>query len=237
MPNVCNPTGVCISEERREALLRWSHRQGVPLLEDDYAADLELDNEEPPSSLRALDGEVIYIATFSKKLIPALRVGFIVCPPALRQRMLPLKHAMDLGTSSLLQYALAEFLERGYMRAHLENLLAAYRRRRDSLEESLRQHLPEEIRWRHASRGLLLWLSLPPGLSPDVVFEEARRKGVLVSPSTLNETGGPALQGGLRLIFTYESPERLAEGGRRLGQVLKILLAGESRKHLSLSGV
>ncbi|MBK04901.1 MAG: hypothetical protein CL920_25055 [Deltaproteobacteria bacterium] len=223
MPDVCNPTGVCISEKKREKIIEWSHERGIPLIEDDYASDMELDDELPPPALRALDPEVIYMGTFSKKLIPALRVGYLICPQAFHKRILPMKHAMDLGTSVLIQQALAEFLERGYMRAHLKQILPEYKKRRDALEASLTENLPEEITWNHPKRGPLLWLKLPQYISPEEAFEEARREGVLVNPSSLHEATNQRGPNGLRLVFLHEEPERLHEAGKRLGQALKRL--------------
>jgi GntR family transcriptional regulator/MocR family aminotransferase len=225
MPDCNNPTGACISAERREALLRWSQEAGVPLVEDDYAADLRLEPEPPPAALRSMSRDVPYIGTFSKKLIPALRFGFLLCPPGLLGSLAPLKQAMDLGTSALLQHALAEFLERGYLEPHLGRGVAEYRRRRDALEAALAEHLPPELRWRHPEQGVVLWLPLPPDLEPRQLFEEARREGVLVSPSPLFGVDGRR-EHGLRLTFCAEPPERLAEGARRLGRAVARLRAG-----------
>ena len=220
MPNSRNPTGTTMTLARREALVAWSQRNGVPLVEDDYGADLALDDTPPPTALRALDKNVFHVGTFSKKLIPALRVGFVVCPTALTTTLVNLKHAMDLGTSALLQLALAEFLERGYLRGHLRSSLPIYRARRDTLEAALRRWLPAGFRWRQPTRGVVLWLPLPGGLDPEEVFEEAKREGVLVSPSTLYSTSAPA-QAGIRLVYCAEKPERLEEGARRLGRALE----------------
>lgn len=220
MPNCHNPTGRSISHDRREELIDWSHRANVPLIEDDYGEGLSLDGEPSPPALRAFDGEVIYTGTFSKKLIPALRIGFMVCPAALRPLLVPLKHAMDLGTSALLQYALAEFLERGYLRAHVSKTLPEYRRRRDALEEGLAAHLPRGMKWRHPDRGVVMWLPLPAALDPEQVYLHGMRRGVLVGPSTLNTVDGHKL-GGLRLTFCAETAERLREGAKRLGQALR----------------
>jgi GntR family transcriptional regulator/MocR family aminotransferase len=221
MPNAQNPTGLTISEARRDALVAWSRRAGVPLIEDDYVADLALDDGPHPGAMRARDADVVYIGTFSKRLAPALRVGFLVCPPALRPRAMALKHTMDLGNSELLQHALAEFLERGYLEAHLSRILPEYRARRDALERALSRYLPKGLTWRRPSRGVALWLPLT--LDPQVVFDEAQRRGVLVYPSTLNEVeeGTP---GGIRLTFCSEPPPRLAEGARRLGKALAVVL-------------
>jgi DNA-binding transcriptional MocR family regulator len=217
MPNTQNPTGTRITAARRDALVAWSHQSGVPLIEDDYASELNLDGKPVPPALRTLDGEVIYIGTFSKKLIPALRIGYLLAPRSLKANLAALKHAMDLGTSELMQYALAEFLERGYLRAHLRVTVPEYRRRRDALEDSLAKNLPKGVQWSHPENGVILWLPTPPPLDADALFEEAERQGVLISPGTLNGVN-PSDRQGVRLLFCSEPPQRLAEGGRRLGR-------------------
>jgi GntR family transcriptional regulator/MocR family aminotransferase len=227
MPNCGNPTGSCVSARRREALVAWSHRAGVPLIEDDYGADLNLEGDAPPAALRALSSDVIYVATFSKKLIPALRVGFMVCPESLRKDLLPLKHTMDLGTSVLLQHALCEFLERGYLRAHLRHTVPEYRARRDALAGVLADGLPDDVEWTLPRRGLVLWLTLPDWMDPATVYEEARRQGVLVTPGALYSASGRDRHA-LRIAFCGEKPARLAEGAGRLCRALRELGAGRS---------
>jgi GntR family transcriptional regulator/MocR family aminotransferase len=228
MPNCNNPTGAEISASRRKSLVAWSQRAGVPLIEDDYGSDLWLGDRLPPPALRSLSGDVLYMGTFSKKLVPALRIGFIVCPRALRSTLLAIKQTIDLGTSLLLQYVLAEFLDRGYLRAHLGRTLPEYRARRDALEQSLARHLPPGIKWRRPERGLVLWLPLPPGFDSERVFEEAQRRGVLVGPSALYEVEARS-ERGLRLTFCSEPPDRLALGGKRLGDALRAV-AKEQRR-------
>lgn len=224
MPDGHNPTGAQIAAERRRALVAWSRRAAVPVIEDAYVSDLYLD-DAPPVALRALDGDVLYVGSFSKKLIPALRVGFVLVPPGLLPRLTPLKHAMDLGTSPLLQYALAEFMDRGYLGAHLERMRAEYRTRRDALVAALQKHLPSEVMFHIPSAGLSLFVHLPEGVPPVLVFEAAANEGVLVTPSTLNAvSAGPLRSGGVRLTYCAESPRRLAEGARRLGVALSKVL-------------
>jgi DNA-binding transcriptional MocR family regulator len=226
MPNCQNPTGEVVSRRRREALVAWSHRARVPILEDDYGADLMLEDGEQPPALRSLDGDVIYIGTYSKKLIPALRIGFVLCPMRVRAQVTALKHAMDLGTSALLQHALAEFLDRGYLRAHLRRVRAEYRVRRDALEAGLAASLPLRIRWRSPKTGVVLWLPLAPPLDATTVADEARGRGVLVSPSSLF-AAGVLSEEGIRLTYCTEPPARLAEGARRLSAAIAAI---ESRQ-------
>lgn len=218
MPNHCNPTGACVSARRREEIVAWSRETGTPIVEDDYAADLELEGRAAPPALRALDGDVIYVGTYSKKLIPALRIGFVLCPPSLAPHVVALKHATDLGTSGLMQHALAEFLERGYMVAHLNRIRAEYLERRDILVSALRKQLPSAVRFDVPERGTTLWLTLPDDMDPEAVFEEAKRRGVLVSPGTLYRVDRTLpTRGGVRLVYCYEQGPRLIEGAKRLG--------------------
>lgn len=231
--NHCNPTGACVGAERRRELVRFSREQGIPLIEDDYAADLDLDGKPPPPALRALDGEVIYVGTFSKKLIPALRVGFLLCPPSVREHLVALKHTTDLGTSTLLQHALAEFLERGYLVPHLGRVRATYRARRDALVSTLEKHMPKAIQFDVPTRGVTLWLRLPRELGPEAVFEEARRRGVLVSPGVLYGVDGTST--GVRATFCFEDEARLVEGGKRLALAVETLLMKKKGKPSSES--
>lgn len=232
MPNSRNPTGSSISEARRRSLVAWSRRANVALIEDDYGADLELDQIPAPPALRALDADVIYVSTYSKRLIPALRVGFVVCPPGLERYLLNVKHMLDLGTSALLQHALAEFLERGYLQAHLQRSLPEYRRRRDALEEALSRWMPPEVSWSHVGRGVVQWLRLPPQLRADEIFADAQRAGVLVSPGALHSVSGGA-QSGLRLTFCFEPCERITDGIQRLAGVIREALMRRPESRVS----
>lgn len=222
MPNCHNPTGKTVELQRRKALLVWSHRHGVPLIEDDYGADIELSDEPPPPPMKSMDADVVYISTYSKRLIPALRIGFIVCPPGLRDAVVAMKRAVDLGTSALLQYALAEFLERGYLRTHLRRTIPVYRSRRDALEAAFERFLPSGVTWQPMKRGLVSWIGLPDDVRPDELFIEAQRQGVLVTPGSLNSVVNGRGRSGLRLTICNENEPRLAEGVRRLAKAISV---------------
>ena len=226
MPNAHNPSGRTLSAERRRALLNWSRDAGIPIIEDDYAAGLHLEEEAPPPHLRALDGDVIHVATFSKRLAPGMRIGYLVAPQQLRAALLPLKRVVDLGASVFLQHAIAEFLERGYLRAHEARTNREYRARRDALDAALRRHLPKGITWDVPRFGVALWLRLPSSLPPERVYEEAYRRGVLVGPSA-HWSVGARPEPGVRLTFCAEPSERLVEGAKLLGKACKQLLADE----------
>ncbi|HJL19369.1 MAG TPA: PLP-dependent aminotransferase family protein [Sandaracinaceae bacterium LLY-WYZ-13_1] len=224
MPNHVNPTGACMSAERREAVLGWARDAQVAVIEDDYAVDLVLDDVATPPALRARDPDVLHVGTFSKRLIPALRIGYLVAPSALRPHLLALKHTSDLGSSALSQHSLAEFLERGYLGAHLNKIQPFYRARRDALLEGLRAHLPADVRWQRPARGLTIWLELPEDVDPERVFEEGLARKVLVGPGhhfAVDEGARP----GLRLSFCHEPEARLGEGAARVAEAIEAVRA------------
>jgi DNA-binding transcriptional MocR family regulator len=202
----------------------WSRATGVPIIEDDYAAGIVLDESEAVPHLRALDGDVIHVSTLSKRLAPALRVGYVVAPVPLRPVLMGMKRIVDLGTSAMMQHALAEFMDRGYLRAHSSRMRQKYRALRDTLSQALSKFLPDAVSWHLPSHGVVLWVKLPDGIDPERVSAEAQRHRVLVSPSPLFAVGARP-EPALRLIFSAEPEERLIEGARRLGKAVKQVLS------------
>jgi 2-aminoadipate transaminase len=223
VPDARAPLGSRIRPQRREAILAWARGAGVPVIEDGYGTDLALDDGELPP-LRSLDPAVIHLGTFSKRLLPGLRVGYLVVPPGLLSPLLALKHAMDLGTSPLLQLALADYLDRDLLPPHLDHLRATLRRRRDALVAALQAQLPEAVAVTPPEAGLALWLRLPTGLDAGELTAELAREGVLVQPTAPRPASGTRGQA-LRLAFCVEPEDRLAAAARIIGRVLRGRLA------------
>lgn len=228
MPNGHNPTGRTMSPARRRAIVAWSRSTGIPIIEDDYCAGLTLDGSPNPH-LRALDGDVIHLSTFSKRLVPALRVGYVVAPPALRGTLRSVKRVVDLGTSPIIQHALAEFMERGYLRAHMTKVVAEYRRRLDALSEALVRALPEGVAFERPTHGIVVWVKLPRGVDPDAVYAAALEQGVLVTPTAVWAADGTA-EPGVRLAFCAEPVDRLVLAAKRLGKAIKLVLGTSTKK-------
>jgi DNA-binding transcriptional MocR family regulator len=223
MPTGHNPSGRTIPNTRRRAIAAWSRDKGIPIIEDDYVAGITLDEDGPdPVHLRALSRDVIHLSTFSKRLAPAFRLGYIIAPPELRSALRSMKRVVDLGCSALLQHALAEFIERGWLTAHVTKASRTYRSRRDALARALRKTLPPSVELRVPSHGMAMWLSLPSSIDPQALYEEALRQGVLVSPSPMWSVDAPS-HGGVRLTFCAEEEGRLIEGARRLGKAFRLL--------------
>src|SRR5512147_2328678 len=168
IPNFHNPTGTCLSSARRRQLIVLAERYNVPILEDDFVGDLRYDGHAQPS-LKALDpgGQVIYVSTFSKMLVPGLRVGFIVADGPVYGSLLNYKRLSDLATSTLIQRALDAFVTIGRYRAYLHRSCQVFRKRRDAMLDAIDRHLPPSVSFDAPKGGLFIWLKLPESMSAD----------------------------------------------------------------------
>jgi len=136
------PTGVVLAPERRHALIAWAERHDAVVIEDDYDAEFRYDRE-PVGAVQGLaPGRVVTIGTVSKSLAPAVRLGWIVCPPALTGAVVAEKRLSDRGSPVLDQLALARLMESGRYDRHLRRMRSAYAARREVLVDALARHAP-----------------------------------------------------------------------------------------------
>ena len=220
-PTFQNPTGRVMSEARRAEILTVAARFRCPIVEDDWAGDLRLEGSSLPT-LYAMDGgrHVIYLSTFSKKLMPGLRVGWVAAPGAVIERLVELKRLADCGTSPLIQAALTLFLRDGGLENHLQRVHAAYRDRRDCMIRALQRHFPEQAQWTRPEGGLFVWVTLPSGFDGHELFVAARQKGVLYSRGDLFHSDATG-RNALRLTFSAASPAQIEEGVAILGALVR----------------
>lgn len=219
-PTFHNPTTRVMSEARRREVLELATRYGCAVLEDDWAGDLRFEGPALPT-LHALDdtGRVIYVSTFSKKLMPGLRIGWVVAPRKLLERLITLKQIEDCGTSPLLQEALHRFVEAGGLQAHLRRVLPVYRDRRDRILAAMAEHFPKDVRWTRPSGGLFVWVTLPAGLDSNELFLASRERGVLFSRGDLFHVENAGRET-LRLTFSAVGPEEIDRGIATLGELM-----------------
>jgi len=222
-----NPLGVSLSVEKRHRLVDLARTHELPILEDDAYGFLYY-GDEPEPPLRALDDQwVFYLGSFSKILAPALRAGWAVIPEELAPRLSMLKHAADLDTPSFSFHAISAYLGTGGMPRHLEQIRAEYRLRRDAMLSALEEHFPPGVRWNRPSSGMFIWVELPREMDATALLRTAvETEQVAFSPGGVfaSRPGGHANHC-LRLSFANSPPERIEEGIRRLGRVLRVTLS------------
>ncbi len=222
IPNFHNPTGTCLSGHRRRQLISLAGRFDVPILEDDYVGDIRYEGHAQPT-LKSLDpdGRVIYVSTFSKMLIPGLRVGFVVADGPVYDHLLRSKRCHDLATSNLIQRTLKAYVSVGRYQAHLQRSCSVYRKRRDAMLAALERHMPAGATWLRPKGGLFIWVNLPPDLRASDLLPRACQRGVVFAPGGnfhLDPAEGEAC---LRLNFASNTEDVIEEGIRRLGLAMR----------------
>jgi GntR family transcriptional regulator/MocR family aminotransferase len=218
------PLGVQMSLPRRLALLRWASAARAWIVEDDY--DSEFRYGAPPiACLHGLDpeGRVLYVGSFSKSMAPALRLGFLIVPPDLQERLLAARRSSaDPQPPFLDQAVLADFMAGGHFARHLRRLRSAYRERLEALTAAAERFLGGVLRVRPVRTGLHAVADLQ-GVDATRVFEEALARGVEVMPLSaylFDPTRGTA-PNALVLGFGAVRPEAVSRGMRGLADAVE----------------
>jgi GntR family transcriptional regulator/MocR family aminotransferase len=206
VPTYQNPTGTVMPLARRRELVRLARRHGVPILEDDALREVRFGSPLPPA-LAALDtsGNVIGVGSFSKSVLPAARLGYLVAPPRLLEWAVERKRSRDLFCSPLLQRAMAAYLQSGEAVRHWKRVSRIYAQRQRAMAEALRRHFPREASWRP-------------------LFEYAMGSGVTFAPGEAFFVA-PADQPCIRLNFAALDPARIEDGIQRLGALVRSAIA------------
>lgn len=221
MPSFQNPTGICMSGQRRRRIAAIAEAHGVPILEDDYVGDIRYEGHAQPSLYSLTSpGQTFYAGTFSKMLIPGLRVGYLVADGPVLHLLVRAKRMHDLSTSGLVQRTLERFVDLGRYRSHLTRTCRTYRVRRDALLEAMHTHLPREVTVPPVRGGLFAWPTLPADIDASALLREAARRGVTAAPGTAFFIDAKRGERHLRINFTQHDPDVLEEAMSRLGKAV-----------------
>jgi DNA-binding transcriptional MocR family regulator len=214
IPTFQNPSGRTLSVERRRRLAELVAEHGLPVLEDDPYGLVRFEGEPLPS-LHELEGGtlVTYASSFSKTVAPGLRTGYFVLPAdgasAFEQRAV----STYISPPFLVQATIAEFVARGRFEANLARVGAELRARRDAMLDALGRSFPPETSWSRPEGGYFLWLDLGAQAEAGELATRAEAVGVaIVRGRDFFPAGSGLGADAARLAFSYESPQRIAEG-------------------------
>jgi 2-aminoadipate transaminase len=226
VPTFQNPTGVTLPEERRRAVLALCREANVAVIEDDPYGELYF-GEKPPPPLRAFDSDVVYLGTFSKIIAPALRMGWMVVPPALYPLVYNSKEATDMLSDRFTQRAVVRVTEDGWLDHRLVAAREFYHARRDCLLAALEREMPPNVRWTRPEGGFFLWVTLPDDRKAEDLLPVALRHAVGFLPGSCFYPDQTP-RSGFRLSYPTLAPEVIDEGIRRLGAATREFLADGS---------
>ena len=221
VPNFHNPAGTSLVEHRRDEVLAICQAAGLLVLEDNPYGLLGFDTPPVPA-IRARGGEddVLYLGSFSKTFAPGLRVGWVLAPHAVREKLVLAAEAAVLCPPTFNQMAVAEYLSTQDWQGQVGAFRAMYRERRDAMLDALAQQMPEGTTWTHPTGGFYVWVTLPGELDAKVLLPRAVTARVAFVPGTAFFADGTG-QSHLRLSYCYPEPDRIREGVRRLSTVLE----------------
>lgn len=219
IPTFQNPTGCVMPVSRRKEVLKYCKENHMPVIEDDVFRDLWLD-EPPPLPIKALDqnGGVVYTGSLSKCFSPGLRLGWLVGPESVVQRLADVKMQMDYGVSVLTQQVVEELLRSGLYYAGVDAIRCQLRRRRDLMMELLEKYFGDLAEWNRPAGGFFTWVRLKNRVSAEQLFNRALKEGLLILPGSVYDMG---YSSSLRLTYGYLSPEEMEKGLRRLADILR----------------
>lgn len=234
VPNFSNPTGRLVGQSIRQALVDAAHRSGTWLVEDDPYGGLHYDGERLPRIIQlsgrkrpgqGYDGPVVYMGTLSKEIAPGLRVGWVVAAPEMIEALTVAKQGSDMCTSGVTQRIALGALEGGLIDRLQPLVVSLYRERRDALCAALSEHLAEWFDWEVPVGGMFVWaVARDPSLDTDRLLPLALQAGVCIAPSSAFDASGRNRHA-MRVNFTLNPPDRLAEGVKRLATALRALLS------------
>lgn len=224
IPNFQNPGGVTMVPARRKRLLELAEEYGFIVVEDDPYGRLRFDGGHV-LPLKALSDDVVYLGTISKIFAPGLRTGWIVAPKSVLAKINLAKQGTDLCNSVFDQVVVAHYFTDTPWQRTLQKFIKTYRERRDAMLAALEQYFPPEASWTHPEGGLFVWVTLPAYFDTGSMLSEALEAGVTYVPGDSFYPDGKQGKNCMRINFSFETPEHIAEAVRRLAAVIEDRLA------------
>lgn len=175
-----NPTGYSYSNMERRKIVELAQKYDVYIVEDDYLGDLDPDTRQDPMFAYDPSGRVIYTKSFSKVMLPGLRLGLAVIPEFMRKPFVSAKFASDLHTPVLTQGALEIYLKSGMFKAHIQRMRSIYRRKAAILQHAYQELLPPGAMFSGSRSGFYSTIRLPSPLKAKTLIEHLKKENVYV---------------------------------------------------------
>lgn len=218
IPTFNNPTGQLMDEEKRERFMKLLKDNRIPIIEDDAYADLWIDNQ-PPKPLKSMDtdGNVLYLGTLSKSFSPGLRIGYLIGPEPVVERLGDIKMQLDYGSSSMSQQIAAKWLSGGYNKIYSKRLRDELRTRRNHTYRLLKDYFGEYSTFTLPTGGFYIWVKFNMHINMTKLFEEALKKNVLLNIGSIYDFNENDC---LRISYAYADLDQIHEGIKILSDII-----------------
>lgn len=235
MPNFHNPTGISYSLEKRKQLLNLAEKYDTYIVEDDFSRDINFNTSKPQMPLKSLDknNRVIYIKSFSKTLMPGLRLGFTIVPRSLQHDVLAAKQTSDISTSGLIQKTFDLYLRKGMWDKHTLFMNEIYSNKYNKMVEALNKHLPKDVNYTTPSGGLGFWICMPEGFSSLKFAQVCKKNDISIVPGSyffINKNDSNCFR--LSVAFIKESI--ITDGVKSLSNLLEDFISNTKNKYVEM---
>lgn len=219
IPTFHNPTGRTMGMERRRQLLQWCKGNRLPIIEDDAYRELFFD-DLPPVPIKALDdsGNVLYLGSVSKSLAPGMRIGWLVGPEPVIERLGDIKMQTDYGASSISQWMMAHLFDSGLYEQHLTTLRSQLKLRCETVLRLLDLFFHDLGEWNRPKGGFYIWLRVKRAISAEKLFHQLLQEHVLINPGYIYTHKTSTY---IRISYSYGSPEEMETGLRVLSELIR----------------
>lgn len=218
IPTFHNPTGITMPEERRKELYEVCKSERLPIIEDDVNRELWID-KKPPAPIKTLDhaGNVLYLGSASKSFAPGLRIGWVVGPESIVDRLADIKMQTDYGASAIAQHIFSECIDSGLYETHTANLRVDLKQRRDAVLGMLEYHLSGMATWTIPNGGFFIWIRFAKQINVRRMFYKALDRGCVLILGNVYDSSD---SNSIRMSYSYEKLENLDKG---LGIVAELI--------------
>ncbi|MCM1524872.1 MAG: PLP-dependent aminotransferase family protein [Ruminococcus sp.] len=224
IPNFQNPTGKCMSLERRKAVYDLACKYDFVIIEDNPYGELRFEGEDiPPVKSFDKDGRVIYAGSFSKVISPGMRVGFVSAAPEIISKLVVCKQVSDVHSNILAQMICHRIITDYDFDAHIASLREIYRRKYDIMAEGIEKYFSKKITVTKPQGGLFIWADLPAGSDMTAFCKKSVERKVAVVPGNAFLVDDSSPCGSFRMNFSTPSDEQLKEGCKILGELTREL--------------
>lgn len=210
IPTYNNPTGQLMDLQKRELFMDLVKENRIPIIEDDAYGDLWID-EQPPKPLKSMDtdGNVLYLGTLSKSFSPGLRIGYLIGPEPVVERLGDIKMQLDYGSSSMSQQIASKWLSEGYSKIYSERLRDELRIRRDYTYDLLVEYFGQYSKFAKPKGGFYIWVKFNKHVNTTKLFEEALKRNVLLNIGNIYDFNENNC---LRISYAYADLDQIKEG-------------------------